>query len=90
MSMMSSRWVDFGGGRRDAIGVGGSAVTSGVKLPLDVFEPTVLKPSTISKSSSAVISDDDERGKSSLATSVARAMKVERGKVMPRFDCKRL
>lgn len=52
-------------------------------VPLEVVEVTWFKPMTSLKRSSAV-GFAEERGKSSLANSVARAIKVERGKVTPK------
>ena len=48
----------------------------------------VFKPSTSLNSSSAV-GGPAERGRSSLASSVARAMNVDRGRVTPNVVCMR-
>ena len=53
-------------------------------MPRDDFGLTLSKPSTELKSSSAVDLKAEDRGRPSLATSVARAMKVESGRVIPR------
>ena len=63
---------------------GGRAVICGVKLPREVLEPTLSRPRTWLKSSSAEGLAVLERGRSSFASSVARAMNVERGSVTPR------
>ena len=68
------------------IGADGSAVTCGVKLPLEVFTPILSRPSTWSKSSSALGFENFDRGRSSLAISVARATNMESGRVTPRVD----
>ena len=65
-----------------SIGLDGRAVICGIKSPLDNFEPTLFKPSTSLNSSSAV-GALEERGRSSFASSVARARKVESGSVTP-------
>lgn len=62
----------------------GRAVTCGMKLPLEVFGPTLSRPRTWLKSSSAEGFAVLERGRSSFASSVARAMNVERGRWTPR------
>ena len=60
-----------------------------MKLPREVLELILSRPRTWLKSSFAVGAVVVERGRSSLATSVARAMNVERGSVMPRVVCRR-
>lgn len=65
-------------------GLVGNAVICGMYLPLEVFVLESLNPNTSSKSSSIVGFVAAERGRSSLASSVARTMKVERGRVTPR------
>ena len=65
-------------------GFTGSAVICGRYLPLGALRPTLSSPSTLLKSSSVDGLDAAERGRSWLARSVARAMKVESGRVTPR------
>lgn len=62
----------------------GTAIICGMYLPLEVFMLTLLSPSTSLNSSSAVGFEAAEHGRLSLASSVARAMKVERGRVTPK------
>lgn len=54
-----------------------------MKLPLEVFGLILSRPRIWLKSSSEEGAEVAERGRSSFATSVARAMKVERGSVIP-------
>ena len=65
-------------------GFTGSAVICGRYLPLRAFRPTLSSPNISLKSSSADGLVAAERGRSWLARSVARAMKVESGRVTPR------
>lgn len=64
----------------------GNAVTCGVYPPLEVFVLTVCSPRTSLNSSSVVGFVATECGRSSLASSVARVMKVEMGRVTPRVS----
>lgn len=68
----------------------GNAVICGMYIPLEVFVLTLSSPRTSLNRSSAVCFVAAERGRSSLASSVARAMKVERGRVTPRVAWMRL
>ena len=65
-------------------GFTGSAVICGRYLPLGAFTLTLSSPNISLKSSSADGLVAAERGRSWLARSVARAMKVESGRVTPR------
>ncbi len=65
-------------------GFAGNAVICGKYPPLEVFVLTLFSPRMSLKSSSAVRFVVAGRGRSPLASSVARAMNVESGRVTPR------
>lgn len=64
----------------------GSAVTCGMYLPLEAIELMSFSPRISLKSSSFVGFIITEGGRSSFASSVARAINVERGRVTPRVS----
>ena len=66
--------------------VGGRAVIWGMYWPLETRESTLVRPKTSLNSSSAEGLALPNRGRSSFASSVARAKNMERGRLMPRVS----